>query len=76
MVDSFMRWNPIERVGETENFYVDVDFKQKTLLVHEKNIVAECPFRLSFALNDLGEVIEIMERGLRLLQGELAAGEV
>jgi ribonuclease HI len=58
MVDGFLNWDPNEKVGETENFVIEINKKQKTVLLKEKNILMECPFKLSMNSNEAELVIK------------------
>ena len=36
MVEGFLRWNPLVRVGETDNFAVDYDKRERLVFVYGK----------------------------------------
>ena len=71
MVDGFLKWNPIEKVGETENFIIEIDLKQKFVLLKEKNIVVDCPFKLSMKPDEVEDIIKQLAKGIERLDQKL-----
>jgi ribonuclease HI len=67
MVDGFLKWDPIEKVDETENFIIEIDMKQKTVLLKEKNILVECPFKLSIKSNEAEQIIKKIGKAIKRL---------
>ena len=68
MVEGFRRWDPIEKVGDTKNFSIEVDRAQKTVLLKERNIVAQCPFKLSIEQNEVEDIVKLLTAGFRILR--------
>ena len=67
MVDGFLKWNPIKKVGETENFIIEIDLKERIVYLQEKSIVADCPFKLSMKPDEVKDIIKQLTKGLRSL---------
>ncbi len=68
MVEGFLRWDPIEKVGETENFCIEVDRGQKNVLLKERNIVAQCPFKLSIKPDEVKDIMKLLTKGVGILR--------
>jgi hypothetical protein len=68
MVESFLKYDPTEKIGETSNFYIKVDRKQKTVLIKEKNIVVQCPFNLSIKQDEVKDIIKLLTKGVLTLR--------
>jgi hypothetical protein len=69
MVRGFLRWQPITSVGETTNFSVDYDRKNKLILVYGKEIPRDCAFKLAFNESETSAIIKVLTRA-RTLFGE------
>jgi hypothetical protein len=67
MVKGFLRGDPIEKVGETANFCIEVDRRQKTVLLKERNIVVQCPFKLSIKQDEVNDIVKLLTKGVALL---------
>jgi len=67
MVDGFLKWNPIEKVGETENFIIEIDLNQRIVLLKEKSIVVDCPFKLSMKPSEIKDIVEQLTKGIERL---------
>jgi len=67
MVDGLLKWNPIKKVGETENFIIEIDLNQKIVLLKEKSIVVDCPFKLSMKPDEVEDIIEQLTKGIERL---------
>jgi len=67
MVKGFLRGDPIEKVGETANFCIEVDRRQKTVLLKERNIVVQCPFKLSIKQDEVKDIVKLLTKGVALL---------
>jgi hypothetical protein len=72
MVEGFWRWDPIEKVGDTTNFSIEVDLAQKTVLLKERNIVAQCPFKLSIEQDEVEDIVRLLTAGFRILRRPLS----
>jgi len=59
--------NPIETIGITSNFRIKIDYKQKTVLIKEKNIVTQCPFKLSIKQEEVEDIIKLLTKSVTLL---------
>ena len=68
MVEGFRIWDPIEKVGDTPNFSIEVDRAQKTVLLKERNIVALCPFKLSIEQGEVEAIVKLFATGVRILR--------
>jgi hypothetical protein len=68
MVEGLLRWDPTEKVGDTTNFSIEVDRAQKTVLLKERNIVAQCPFELSIEQDEVEDIIKLLTAGFRILR--------
>ncbi|MEJ2242194.1 MAG: ribonuclease HI family protein [Candidatus Bathyarchaeota archaeon] len=64
MVKGFLKWNPNNKVGETENFIIEVDTKNKSIYLQEKNIVADCPFKISINFDEVEDIIKQLNRAI------------
>ena len=64
MVKSFLKWNPNKKVSETENFIIEVDTKKKNIYLQEKNIVAECPFKISINFDEVDDIIKQLTKAI------------
>jgi len=67
MVKGFLRGDPIEKVGETANFCIEVDRRQKTVLLKERNIVVQCPFKLAIKQDEVNDIVKLLTKGVALL---------
>ena len=56
------------KVGKTENFSIEIDRKQKTVLIKEKNIVVICPFKLSIEPDEVEDVIKLLTKSVAILR--------
>jgi hypothetical protein len=54
-------------VGKTANFCIEVDRKQKTVLIKEKNIVAICPFKPSIKPHEIQDIIKLLTKSIAIL---------
>ena len=68
MVEGFRRRDPIEKVGDTANFSIEVDRAQETVLLKERDIVAQCPFKLSIEQDEVEDVVKLLSTGVRILR--------
>jgi hypothetical protein len=68
MVEGFLRYDPTVKIGETANFYIKIDRKQKTVLIKEKNIVVQCPFKLSIKQDEVENIIKLLTQGVEILR--------
>ena len=68
MVRGFLRWQPSTSVGETSNFSVDYDRKNKLVLVYGKEIPRDCPFKLAFNESETSAVIELLTKARTLFR--------
>jgi hypothetical protein len=64
MIEGFLKWNPTEKIGETPNFSIEIDRKQKTISIKERNIMVQCPFKLSIKPDELEDIIKLLIKGL------------
>ena len=60
MVRGFEKFNPVSRIGETENFIIDYDCAKKIVLVYGKEIPAECHFKLGFDESETCSIINLL----------------
>ena len=64
MVKGFLKWNPNKKVSETENFIIEIDTKNKNIYLQEKNIVADCPFKISIKFNEVNDIIKQLNKAI------------
>ena len=62
MVNGFLKWNTYEKVGETENLNVEINIREKTVLLKEKNKI-----KLSMNPNEAEIVMRQLAKGIRML---------
>jgi ribonuclease HI len=65
MVEGFLKFD--KTVGETENFVIEIDKSQKTVLLKEKILTVECPFKLSMNPDEAKEIIKQIEKAVSKL---------
>ena len=68
MVRSFERFNPVSRIGETENFIVDYDCAKKLVLVYGKENPEECTFKLGFNEDETSSIINLLMKAQPLFK--------
>jgi hypothetical protein len=68
MVEGFLRWNPLVRVGETDNFAIDYDKKDRLVFVYGKETPKECPFKLAFNESEISKLLEQLARARAFFQ--------
>ncbi len=68
MVKGITKVDPIEKVGETANFRIEIDKTQNTVLIKERNIIVQCPFKLSIKPDEVEEIIKLFTKGIALLR--------
>ena len=59
--------NLIEKIGYTKNFCIEVDYGQKTVLLKEKKIIVDCPFKLSITKDEVEDIVKLLIKGVELL---------
>lgn len=64
---SFLSDKQDNRIGETNNFCVDLDRSQKLVLLYEKNSLIECPIKLAFQKTELSNIINLLSKGKEIL---------
>ena len=59
---------PIEKVGETANFCIEIDREQRTVLLKERNVTVQCPFKLSIEPDEVEDIMELLTKGVGILR--------
>jgi len=59
--------NAIEKIGYTENFCIEVDHGQKTVLLKEKEIMFEVFFKLSIKKDEVEDLVKLLTKSVALL---------
>ena len=57
--NSFKKYTEIERIGETENIFIDYDATLELFLLYGKEISGDCPFKIGLKRNELERIIEL-----------------
>jgi hypothetical protein len=60
MVDGFLKFKQIIRVGETKNFVVDFDSQEGIVIVYGKEIAELCAFKLAFDESETKAMTELL----------------
>ncbi len=68
MVEGFVRHNPEKKVGETDNFIIEIDLENNTVVLKERNILVDCPFKLSMNPHEAKKVIGNLTKAVERLQ--------
>jgi hypothetical protein len=68
MVKGITRVDPTVKVGETKNFCIKVDQKQKTVTIKERTIMVQCPFELSIKYDEVEAIIKLLTKGAAILR--------
>jgi hypothetical protein len=68
MVTGFLRWNPVVRVGETDNFAIDYGKKERLIFIYGKETPKECPFKLAFNENEVSAILEQLAKARAFFQ--------
>jgi hypothetical protein len=66
MVRGFSRWEWVKRIGETSNFVVDFDVRERLLFVYGKETSKGCPFKLAFNESETTAVIDLLVKARSL----------
>jgi hypothetical protein len=61
---SFIIRNHVTRVGETSNFAVDFNDKEKLVVVYGKEMPNGCPFNLRFSQSETVAIYHLLEKAL------------
>ncbi len=62
MVQGFLKWNAILKVGETNNFAVDFDRSKRVILVYGKETPKGCPFKLAFDESETKTITDLLTK--------------
>ena len=62
MVEGFLKWKPVVKVGETNNFAVDFDRSRRIVLVYGKEAGSECPFKLAFDESEIDAISGLLAK--------------
>ncbi len=62
MVQGFLRWNTIQRIGETNNFTLEFDRTERTVLLYGKETPKGCPFKLAFDENETEAITNLLTK--------------
>ena len=68
MVEGFLQQNLDSKVGETDNFIVELETENNTVVLKERNIIVDCPFKLSMNPNEAKKVILHLTQAVERLQ--------
>lgn len=68
MVEGFVRFTTSQKVGETDNFIIEIDSQNNNVLLKERNIIVDCPFKLSMNENEAKKVIMYLTKAVEKLQ--------
>jgi len=60
MVRGFQKFNPISRIGETENFFIDYDHAKRLFFVYGKEVPVGCNFKLGFDESEISSIINLL----------------
>jgi len=60
MVRGFEKFNPVSKIGETENFIIDYDCVKRLVLVYGKEIPLGCSFKLGFDESETSSIINLL----------------
>ena len=60
MVDGFLKFKQVIRVGETKNFIVDFDRQEGIIIIYGKEIPELCAFKLAFNESETKAITELL----------------
>ena len=61
------KYNQIERIGETENFFIDYDKSTDLFLLYGKEISENCVFKLGLKKDEFVKVFEVFQKRIKKL---------
>ena len=65
------RWNPIKRVGETNNFIIEFNYQDKLIAICGKEFLNGSPFKLRFSISESKTIINFLAKARNMMGNKL-----